>query len=78
MEAWGYSTDFPKFIKLVNGKNEKNRAKIEKYLTKHNIHNVINLGFVNNINELMSASDIAFARGGGAGISECFYSFNWW
>lgn len=22
MEAWGYSTDFPKFIKLVNGKNE--------------------------------------------------------
>lgn len=59
---------------IVNGKNEKNRAKIEKYLTKHNISNVINLGFVNNINELMSASDIAFARGGGAGISECFYS----
>lgn len=59
---------------IVCGKNKKSKQQIEKYIAKHKISNVMCLGFVDNINELMCASDVAFARGGGAGISECFYS----
>lgn len=59
---------------MVCGKNHKDKNKIDKYIQKNNIKNVLNFGFVNNINELINASDIAFARGGGNGISECFYS----
>lgn len=59
---------------MVCGKNKKSKAQIDKYIEKNNIKNVYNFGFVNNINELMNASDITFARGGGAGISESFYS----
>ena len=61
-------------IIVVCGKNEKSKHQIEKYIKVKNINNVYVYGFVNNVNELMSASDICFARGGGNGISECFYS----
>ena len=61
-------------IVVVCGKNEKNKQEIDNYIQKHNIKNVYAYGFVNNVNELMCASDICFARGGGNGISECFYS----
>ena len=59
---------------IVCGKNQKDKDKIDAYIQQNNIKNVQNFGFVDNINELMNASDIAFARGGGNGISECFYS----
>lgn len=57
---------------MICGKNEKAKKQIDDYVAKHNLKNVKCFGFANNVDELMSASDVAFARGGGNGISECF------
>jgi len=57
-------------IIVVNGKNQKSKAKIEKYLRKKNIYNVTNLGFVNNVEKLMNASDVIISRSGGGSVSE--------
>lgn len=59
---------------IVCGKNAKEKQKIDDFVTKNSIKNVKNYGFVNNINQLMNASDIAFSRGGGNSVSECLYS----
>ncbi len=61
-------------ILAVCGRNAKEKARIDKYIADKNMTNVITYGFTDKIPELMAASDIAFARGGGNGISECFYS----
>lgn len=58
-------------IIIINGKNIKNRQKIEKYLQKHKIDNVFNLGFVANIHEYMKASDVIITRCGSNSITEC-------
>ncbi len=57
-------------IVIINGKNKKNYDKIQKYIEKHNISNVVNLGFVNNIIEYMSCVDATITRCGSSVISE--------
>lgn len=51
-------------IIVVCGKNQQQKDKIDKYVKKHNLKNVICYGFVNNVDELMSASDAILTRGG--------------
>ena len=57
-------------IIVINGKNKITYNKIDSYLQKNKITNVINLGFVNNIDQYMKASDLIISRCGGCGISE--------
>lgn len=59
-------------VVIINGKNKKNYEKIEKYIKKYQINNVINLGFVNNVDMYMKATDIIISRCGGCGLSEVF------
>ncbi len=55
---------------IINGRNKKNYNKIQKYIEKNKIDNVVNLGFVDNVDEYMKASDLLFCRCGGNGLSE--------
>ena len=57
-------------IIFVCGKNKKNKLKLEKFVEKHHLTNIIVLGFVNTIKELICASDIVIASAGGGTISE--------
>lgn len=57
-------------ILVVCGKNEKMKNKIDKYITKFNLNNITNMGFVNNIKQIMCASDVVFSRGGCGTLSE--------
>ncbi len=59
-------------IIIINGKNKKNYEKIKKYIEKNKITNVVNLGFVNNVDMYMKASDVIISRCGGCGLSEIF------
>ncbi len=59
-------------IIIINGKNKKNYNKIQKYIEKNKIKNVVNLGFVNNMDKYMKACDIIISRCGGCGLSEIF------
>lgn len=47
----------------ICGKNKKEFNKVNKYLEKKNIKNVLNLGFVSNMNELIYISDCAITSG---------------
>ncbi len=55
---------------VINGKNIKNYNKIKKFITKNNIKNVINLGFVNNVHEYMMSSDVLVSRCGSSCLTE--------
>lgn len=58
-------------IIVVCGKDTKTKEKIDKYLAKHpTIHNVINYGFVTNVEEIMGASDIILGKCGGLSSTE--------
>lgn len=57
---------------IVNGKNEKMYEKIASIISKENLSNITNIGFANNVDELMDASDIMIGKVGGVGISEAF------
>ena len=59
-------------IIIINGKNKKNYEKIKKFINDNKITNVINLGFVNNVDMYMKASDLIISRCGGCGLSEIF------
>ncbi|MBE5736890.1 MAG: hypothetical protein E7348_00615 [Clostridiales bacterium] len=55
----------------VCGKNKKLKAKIDKYISKGKYRiKVYNYGFVNNVEELMSASDCYIGKMGGLSINE--------
>lgn len=54
-------------IIVVCGSNKKMHADIEKMQTKHR---VLNLGFVNNVDTLMDASDVIVTKPGGLTTSE--------
>ncbi|MCR4911711.1 MAG: hypothetical protein K5925_04235 [Bacilli bacterium] len=56
-------------IIIINGRNEDSFNKIEKLETPENI-NVVNVGFVENIQEYMFASDIAITKAGGLSVTE--------
>ncbi|MBQ3047999.1 MAG: hypothetical protein IJD48_03180 [Clostridia bacterium] len=54
----------------INGRNEKTKARIDKYIEKSKITNILNLGFVNNIEECMSSCDLLVSKPGGNFLSE--------
>lgn len=54
----------------ICGKNKKEYNRIEKYIKNNNITNVRLEGFCKTLDKYYSASDIAFTRGGGMGITE--------
>ncbi len=60
-------------VMLICGKNIKAKESVEKYIQKHNIKNVKVVGFVKNVEEFMSASDVCFARGGANCTTEALY-----
>lgn len=55
---------------VINGRNKKSYNQIEKLIKKHNIKNVVNLGFVTNIDEYMKASDVTISRAGSSCVFE--------
>lgn len=57
-------------ILAVCGRNHAAESKLAKYCATHSISNVRVLGFVDNVPELMRASDLYFCRGGGGAVSE--------
>ena len=59
---------------VICGRNKKQQNKLEKYVKKHNLRNVQVEGFVGNIEEYMAISDVAFARGSGNNLTECFHA----
>ena len=59
-------------IVVVNGKNETMKDKIQVLLDQKQVKNVYNLGFVTNVDTIMSASDILVGKIGGVAISEAF------
>lgn len=61
-------------ILAVCGRNEEEKRRIDGYAAATGNKNIKAYGFTDKVAQLMAASDIAFARGGGNGISECFYS----
>ncbi len=59
-------------IIIINGKNKKNYNKIQQYIEKQGVLNVVNLGFVDNILDYMSCADTIITRCGASTISEIF------
>ena len=57
-------------ILVICGRNATMKKRIDDYITKNAIYNVFNFGFVNNVNEFMSASDVVFSRAGCGSLSE--------
>ena len=63
---------YPVQICVVNGRDQKSYDKMQEFISNHkNIkHKIINYGFVNNVNELMSASDVLVGKCGCISINE--------
>lgn len=59
---------------VVNGRNIESKEKIDSFIKEKNIQNVVNLGFVNNMQELMKVSDIMIGKCGSSTINEASYS----
>lgn len=59
-------------IKIISicGRNQKQKYKIDEFIKKHNISNVINLGFCTNLDLVFAASDVVITRGGALGLTE--------
>ena len=58
-------------IIYVCGKNEKLKNKSKKLIQKNNYKNVHIIGFSNEVNNLLSISDIVITKPGGLSITEC-------
>ena len=58
-------------IIVINGKNEKTFKDIEKLKNKSRM-NIVNLGFINNMEDIMSVSDVAVCKSGSTTIQELF------
>lgn len=59
-------------IIVVNGLNKDAKDKINAFIAKNGIKNIINYGYVNNVHELMAVSDVMIGKLGGVGITEAF------
>lgn len=59
-------------IIIVNGKNEKTKLKIDKYLNAHKDLKLTNIGFTKKIDELMTISDALYSKTGAATLTEAF------
>jgi UDP-N-acetylglucosamine:LPS N-acetylglucosamine transferase len=58
-------------IIVINGKNIKTFKDIEKLKSKSKM-NIVNLGFINNMEDIMNVSDIAVCKAGSTTIQELF------
>ena len=58
---------------FVAGNNKKAYNKINSLVKKYNVSNVKVYGFVNNVPELLIASDFVITKPGGAQSTECLY-----
>ena len=58
------------YLIVVNGKNKASESEINSFIKENNIKNVINLGFVDNMNELMAISDIMIGKCGSSTLCE--------
>ncbi len=55
---------------VVNGKNQKMKQDISRYLREKGIKNVKNIGFTRNVDVLMSASDVLIGKMGALTLTE--------
>ncbi len=62
----------PVQICVINGRDEKSYEKMNKFISKHKKckHKILNYGFVNNVHEFMSASDVLVGKCGCISINE--------
>ena len=58
---------------FISGNNQKAFTKISKMVEKYHIKNAKVYGFVNNVPELLTASDFVITKPGGAQSTECLY-----
>lgn len=56
---------------FICGKNEKLKAKCDKFIKSKNIKNVKVLGFTTDVFNLMKISDAVISKAGGATVTEC-------
>lgn len=59
-------------IIVINGKNEQQKKKIDKYVKENGITNVYNRGFTKHVAEYMSISDLMIGKVGGMSTNEAF------
>lgn len=64
--------ELPFQLVIVNGRNEKMKKKIDDFIQKHKIENVLNYGFATNVDQIMDASDALIGKIGGVAITEAF------
>ena len=57
-------------IIAICGKNKKEFEKVNKFIQKNNLTNILNIGFCTNLDVVYSASDVVISRGGGMGLTE--------
>ena len=57
-------------IVVINGKNKKNFAKLQRFISKNNIKNITNLSFVDNADKYMKAADVIISRGGSSTLCQ--------
>lgn len=67
------SAKLPIGIICLNGKNKKTKDKIDKYTKHNNFSNVYNFGFINNVEKIMTATDLMVSRAGCVTISEALF-----
>lgn len=58
------------YLIVVNGRNQEGKEKIDEFIRENNVKNVINLGFVSNMHELMKISDIMIGKSGSSSVCE--------
>ncbi len=59
-------------IIVVNGKNEVMKNSIDAFMHENDISYIKNIGFANNVDVIMSASDVLIGKIGGVAIAEAF------
>ena len=57
-------------ILSMGGRNAKNITKVNRIIKKYKTKNIVNYGFVDNLYELMDASDCVISRGGCSTLNE--------
>ena len=57
----------------VAGKNQKAKAKVDKWIKYYDADNFKTFGFVNNVPELLQVCDFVVSKPGGAQTTECLY-----
>lgn len=57
-------------IIILNGRDKQSFDALERYIKKHNIKGVINLGFVKNVEEYIYLSDAVISRAGATFLTE--------